>query len=193
MTGKQLMRLGIDSAAAKACVPMCLEPTAPLIGWNDGWVAEFWYYFVDTEDRAVYRPQFYLAVEIPGGKPIKMQRIFKYICCLGSATELFENEYYNKQNMYLEKCIEIMEAGEPSEDVISSLRELWLSCLPEKLKDILKDESVNTYYVSSEAEKRVYRPQKLIDVLKMEMSEAIKKGDTKEIYRIQNEMTKLIK
>lgn len=193
MTGKQMLRLGTDSAAVNACIPMCFEPIAPLISWSDGWLAEFWYYFADTHDKSIYSPQYYLAFDIPGGKPVKMERMEDNVCCLGSASELFENEYYNRQNLYLEKCAELMEKGVPSEEEILVLQELWINCLPEKFKKILNGKSSFPYHRSSETEKLVYQPKSMMEVLKLEMCKAIKNGDAHEIQRIQNEMTKLMK
>lgn len=192
MTSKSIFELGKSSPAAKACIPLEFEPTVPLISKNKGWIAEYWYFFTEISDQAIYVPQYYLALEIPGGNSIKMERLSEDVCCLGAAPELIDNEYYNKQNLYLEECAKLMQKSDPTSEEILALQRLWLDCLPAKLKTVLKDRSAFPSYRECSEIKSEYIPESLIDVLKLEMAKAIQKGDASEICRIQNEISRLL-
>lgn len=191
MTEKNLIQLGKSSPAARACIPMEFEPTAPLISWDNGWIAEFWYYFTDVVNQAIYMPQYYLALDLPGGNPIKMERLTDDFCCLGAASELVDNGYYGRQNEYLKNCVALIKKGMPSQEDVLKLQELWIESLPQILKNVLEGKSNFPYCQSDSPEKTEYKPQSLIDVLKIEMYKAVQNNDANEIQRIQNEMKKL--
>ena len=197
MTGMEIYLLGKNSSAARACVPMNFEHTAPRISRSDRWIAEFWYYSSNIVDTAIYEPQYYMAFELPGGHPVEMRLIKEKSVCIGGAPELLAAEFYEKQNQYLEKCAELISRDTPSDADIKDLENMWFSTLPKALRKELSSKAgvyAALRKVSEDEEKceKEYLPDNLMSYWKNEMARAIRKGDSEEAKRAQKEMDKAI-
>ncbi len=193
MTGQQIYQLGKSSPAARACIPLEFSPTAPLLSFCNGWIAEFWYYFANVQSQSLSEPQYYLALELPSGHPTKMLQLRETPAHIGNAPELITQEYYKKINDYLAFCAHQLENPIPSGEVISALHEQWLATLPAALRQWF-DESEGAMQPPQPHAPSVPPatpvPEDPVHHWKKEMAKAIQEGDPQAVRKAQQEMKK---
>lgn len=193
MTGTQLMQLGKSSPAARSCIPLNMDVTAPRLRYDNGWVAEFWYYASDYRNQSVGIPQFYLALELPAAHPVRFTRISRTACCLGQAPELARQEFYTAMQAYLERAAQAVKQGLPDQKLLDSLEEEWLRIQPAPLNRWLTENREKTEPVSQAPTKQPGQapaPENLVEYWKREMTRAIRAGDSQSAKRAQQEMNK---
>lgn len=191
MTGQDLYLLGKNSAAAEACIPYNLTHTLPHLYLQERLVAEFWYYTANYNEEAVYIPQFYLALELPGGNPVKMLRLTKTTECLGAAPELITQNYYKQQNDYLESCTAFLQKGIPNAEDLNLLHEKWLCCQPQALRpklEALASCSESPIDVPSVVNRQA--PTDMISYWKMQLADAIRSADPNAVEKAQAELNR---
>lgn len=193
MTGQQIYQLGKSSVAAKACIPLEFMHTPPRISFDGGWIAEFWYYTTNNRDQALYEPQYYMALELPSGHPIKMLRIRKKAVCMGSAPELVTQGYYTKLNAYLESCTQLTQESTPDAGEITELQEQWLEVQPAILTAWLEENKEGKQLVEEPAAHKPGTapvPEDMVSYWKQEMAKAIREGNSQALRKAQQEMEK---
>lgn len=198
MIGQEIYQLGKMSLAAKACIPLNFEHTVPRLSWQEGWVAEFWYYSMDNSNMALFEPQFYMALELPGGHPVKMYRLQKNSVCIGEAPELAGEPFYIAQNRYLERCSEVLKEEEPDTGILSELEGLWLEVQPAALQKWLqtytgKETLLDKPADEEEKSRKAVPPENLAEYWKREMARAIREGDSEAAGNARAEMNRVIK
>lgn len=195
MTGKELMYQAKSCPAATSCVPLNFIPTAPRMGYQDGWTAEFWYYTADYRQLSVNLPMYYLELELPGFHPTAFRRLRKVSACLGQAAEIADKSFYTRQNEYLERCAQLVNNGAPSAQALQELERSWLDIQPEKLKVWLMEHLDGVQPASEVCQKpgKAPEPQNLVEYWKQEMAKAIRAGDTQRAKLAQLEMNKAAK
>lgn len=193
MTGQQIYRLGKGSAAAKACVPLEFLHTPPKLSYDGGWIAEFWYYAADNRDHALYEPQFYLALELPGGHPVKMLRLQRKAVCMGVAQELAENAYYQKLNGYLESCTRLLSGETPDPGALEELEGQWMRTHPALLAAWFGETGEEAASPRESAPPKpgaAPAPDDMAAYWKQEMARAIREGNAQALKKAQLEMEK---
>lgn len=174
MNGNELYALASESPAGQACIPMNFQHTAPRLIWQDGWIAEFWYYQED-DNGGIYAPRYYLALRLPGGAPLEMRTLEGEPACLGPAPELVAQSYWDMVNDYLENCACFIES--PEAETLQVLEERWSAALPGPLRTWMQ-----TYQLRGTGEPEPKPPESaapsdLPGYWKARMEDALRGGD----------------
>lgn len=191
MTGQELFQLGKGSPAAQACIPLNFSHTPPRIFFEGTWLAEFWYYAVDYNEEAIFEPQFYLLLELPGGNPVQMRRLSGHCHCLGPAPEVVSEGYYREMNRYLDACAELLAEDAPTKERVEALMQVWLANQPEVLGNWLSRQPFSTQAPPPIIQSVPELPaEDLVSYWKQEMAKAVKNGDTQKIQEAQQQLLK---
>lgn len=191
MTGKEIHRLGTCSDAARACIPMHLQQTAPRLVWNEGWAAQFWYYEVDGEDLTVREPQFFLELELPSGHPIQMKRLTVHPASLGEGKDILEPSFHLFLEDYLDRCTGLLE-GAPDQLCAEKLLSMWAVTHPFPIARWFQEhqkEETGKISSSENAEDLLLR-QDPVAYWKREQARAIRAGDDEAAQRARQEMNR---
>ena len=191
MTGQELYRLGKESPAGKACIPLNFSHTPPRIFFENTWLAEFWYYAVDYDEESVFAPQYYLLLELPSGNPVRMLRLSEQCRCLGPAPEVITEDYYQRMNRYLDNCAELLQEASPDNAQIDALLQQWLAGQPQALEQWLSRQNFTTQVPSVRKQPASEQSaEDLVAYWKQEMAKAVREGDTQRINETQQQLLK---
>lgn len=186
MTGEELYRLGKESPAAVACIPLNFIPTVPKLAFDNGWQLEFWYYMFQYHDQSVFAPQYHMVLRFPSAIPVQMQELSDTSVCIGSAPEIVTVAFCEKQNGYLDRCAAAVEKdmslpGEPEE-----LETVWRQTLPACL---------GTWFDKGGKlwNDMLPPPKNLRAYWERELAEAIRCDNTERILNAQQELQKAVR
>lgn len=192
MTGEQLYLLSKESPVACVCIPLELIPTMPRLSYDNGWIAEFWYYREQYSDKSVYAPQRYLALRLPGALPVELRTLNTELICVGTAQELLTKDYYEKHNTYLERCAQILSREEAvTMEEIEALQTQWQETLPMVLAEWMSG-CAQCIQTAAKPDETV-QPVNSVEYWQKEMADALDAGDMKRVQKAQKEMNRAAK
>ena len=186
MTGEELYRLGKESPAAIACIPLNFIPTVPKLLFDNGWRAEFWYYMAQYHDQSLFAPRYRMVLRIPSANSTELWELSEVTECIGGAPEIVTAEFYEVQNDYLDRCAATLEKDVPAEEELEELEAAWRRALPVCLAAWFEEGgTVQTGTFPP--------PENLREYWERELASAIQSDDTQRILDAQGALQKAIR